>query len=380
MMTFYNKQTTEQKEVYENLLSSLASLSKLFSSSDTPYLHYRAHEILFCYAFGANNISRGDVSFDATKDGVGIGLKTFLHGNGNTFQKIAEFNSVSDEIRELGSKHKDIAYFIADKRNERLSDTLSITNTNEMLYHVITRKNKILNIAECPMSFVNKARIKKVTLKKNNIYFKDSLHEYNFSLAKNTLYKKFDLSESIIHSIDANIMDNPFKLLDNLKVFDTKESTKTMEIVLPLYSTSTGDVGRSSGLNQWNASGRKRHEDEVYIPIPTWIHRQFPVFFNYRGKTTPSFMVKLPNESLIPFKVCQSGGKALMSNPNRLLGHWLLRDVLKLQAGQLATRQLLRQKDIDSVLVTKVEGKEYDYELDFLKYGSYERFEESHKE
>jgi hypothetical protein len=38
-------------------------------------------------------------------------------------------------------------------------------------------------------------------------------------------------------------------------------------------------VFERSGLNQWNARGRKRNESEVYIPIPKLIHDKFPNFF-----------------------------------------------------------------------------------------------------
>jgi len=31
-----------------------------------------------------------------------------------------------------------------------------------------------------------------------------------------------------------------------------------------------------SGLNQWNARGRDRNPNEVYIPIPAEIHKNFP--------------------------------------------------------------------------------------------------------
>ena len=40
-------------------------------------------------------------------------------------------------------------------------------------------------------------------------------------------------------------------------------------IILPLYSVRDNNVPTKSGLNQWNAAGRKRHPNEVYIPIPS---------------------------------------------------------------------------------------------------------------
>jgi hypothetical protein len=59
-----------------------------FSESDIPYLYYRVAEKVFCRAFEAEDLSRSDVSADAKKDGLGIGLKTFLAGNNKTIKKI----------------------------------------------------------------------------------------------------------------------------------------------------------------------------------------------------------------------------------------------------------------------------------------------------
>ncbi len=42
---------------------------------------------MFCKAFNAQDLSRGDVSYDAKKDLLGIGLKTFLRSNDKTIQK-----------------------------------------------------------------------------------------------------------------------------------------------------------------------------------------------------------------------------------------------------------------------------------------------------
>ena len=59
-----------------------------------------------------------------------------------------------------------------------------------------------------------------------------------------------------------------------------------------------------------------------------------------------------------------------MSNPNKDLGHWILRDVLQLKEGQLATKELLSELGIDSVIVTKDDSN--NYSIDFAPWGSYE--------
>ena len=62
-------------------------------------------------------------------------------------------------------------------------------------------------------------------------------------------------------------------------------------------------------------------------------------------------------------KICQDNGKALMSNPNKALGKWILRDVLSLKEGEVLTYQKLKELGIDSILITK--GK--NYSINFIK-------------
>lgn len=125
---------------------------------------------------------------------------------------------------------------------------------------------------------------------------------------------------------------------------------------LPLYSESEAQgrfVPERNSLNMWNASGRPRHEDEIGIPIPIEFRNHHPDFFP--GQLV-SFMLKLPNGTVMSAKQCQQGGKALMSNPNKSLGRWLLRNVLKIPVYTVVTYEHLRQRGIDSVFIEKVQG------------------------
>lgn len=70
--------------------------------------------------------------------------------------------------------------------------------------------------------------------------------------------------------------------------------------------------------------------------------------------------------------VCQEGGKALMSQSNRELGEWILRDVLKLKEGELLTYEKLQNIGVDSVRIDKISDSKF--EINFAKIGSYERF------
>lgn len=148
-------------------------------------------------------------------------------------------------------------------------------------------------------------------------------------------------------------------------------------VILPLYSTKgEKHVPLQSGLNQWNAGGRSRDANEIYIPVPIQIHRKYPSFFPNRD--TP-FVLRLPDGSHLSAKICQQNGKALMSNPNASLGEWMLRKVLKLNEGELVTIDTLNLYGIDSIMIRKtpeiIEGEEV-FELFFCngEYESYEQF------
>lgn len=123
-------------------------------------------------------------------------------------------------------------------------------------------------------------------------------------------------------------------------------------IYLPLYSSQGRlHVPNKSGLNQWNAHVRPRNFDEVYIPIPIRVHDTFPGFLPARDT---HFALILPNDRILIAKVCQDNSKALMSHPNSDLGEWILRYVLGLQPGTLATYPMLVSAQIDSVCIIRL--------------------------
>lgn len=124
-----------------------------------------------------------------------------------------------------------------------------------------------------------------------------------------------------------------------------------------------------SGLNQWNAGGRKRDFGEVYIPIPAEIHKQFPNFFPERDQL---FELKIPTGEVFSAKVCQDNSKALMTNPNKALSDWLLRKVFQVKEGELLTIEKMNELGFDSVIICKdINGN---YQIDKAKLDSYEQF------
>nr|WP_255410427.1 MULTISPECIES: hypothetical protein [Bacillus cereus group] len=66
-----------------------------------------------------------------------------------------------------------------------------------------------------------------------------------------------------------------------------------------------------------------------------------------------------------------------MSNPNQLLGYWILRTILQIPIGQPVTYGNLDHVGIDSVLITKV--GDYRFKINFASKGSYTEFEEKYK-
>lgn len=150
-------------------------------------------------------------------------------------------------------------------------------------------------------------------------------------------------------------------------------------MILPLYSTQSKIriIPERSGLNQWNAKGRQRDENEVYIPIPAKIRDKYPDFF---PKRESDFILRLPNGNDLSAKVCQDNGKALMSNPNAALGQWILRTVLKKKPGELVTMDDLTQFGIDSILIedthdiNDIGQKIYSISFTSESYESYETF------
>ncbi|AXX85098.1 restriction endonuclease [Aliarcobacter skirrowii] len=374
---FYNIEDEELKAKYIEYLKLTGSLSRLFSDSLAPYLYYRAAENIFCLGFEAENLSRSDISIDAKKKNIGFGLKTFLHGNGKTFQKVAEFNAIRNEY--ANKSDREIIDFISQARNKRLDICLEGYGVDSLIYHCLTRSDNLISIYEFPMDKVQIDGIKKIVRNKNTIQFEDGINEYSFNLSKSTLYKRFICKDSL-EDIKVDILENPFEVLANLSVSQSsilKEVSTYPFIYLPLYAPSSKDLepGVASGVNQWNAGGRDRNQDELYIPVPAWIHKKFEGFFpdnNY-----DKFELELPDGQILNAKMCQSGQKGLMSNPNKALGKWVLRDVLKVPVGTLVDRKYLDMIGIDSVIVFKISDTKY--KIDFASTGKFEEFKDTHE-
>lgn len=366
---FYNNQEDHEKNEYQDSLKIIGSLSNLFSNSNVPYLYYRIAEKIFCNSFSANDLSRSDVALDAIKNDIGIGLKTFLEGNKKSFQKVAEFNK--DKFLYEDKSPTKLIKTVSILRNQRIQFTENLYGIDKSIYHCIVRDKNSFKIHEENMSYVDINNIVDVKKVKNSIKFNDGSHDYSFNISKSTLTKRF-ITNNPVHEFDVQILANPLEdirncILDNTLMYSSSNIIKET-VYLPLYGRNKV-VYSNSGLNQWNANGRVRNENEAYIPIPIGVHKKSPNFFPNRD--TP-FNLKLPNGDSLQVKVCQAGSKALMSYSNRELGKWILRDVLSLNEGELVTYDKLQILGIDSVRVDKIDDS--NYEINFASLNSYEDF------
>lgn len=147
---FYDNQSNDQQVKYKKMLSIIGNLTLLFSESSCPYLPYRAHENIFCKYFEADNLARFDCSADAKKDGVGIGLKTWM---GNDDQKIAEFGKLRDTYKNL--KGLELVKKVSEYRNERIRITKNMHGIDKMIYHIIKRIPNSMQIVECAFDFID---------------------------------------------------------------------------------------------------------------------------------------------------------------------------------------------------------------------------------
>ena len=361
----YNQMDVER---YLKDLRLVGSLSGLFSDNAVPLLHYRATENLYCADFNAENLSRADVSADARIKTKGVGIKTFIENI--ELQKIAEFNSQQRLYKDLPPL--DMIKVVAQLRNNRMQFTMNAYGLTDLIYHCIVRNKQGFYLFEEKMNFIDVAKIRIKKQKHHTFIFTDGIEEYKFDASKSTLYKRFVTNEYFA-DVAVDILTNPIEALRKIQLSNNEPVIIFYEtIIIPLYTTDRlGNkiVHLKSGLNQWNASGRPRDFDEVYIPFSSTLRDMYENFFPLRD--TP-FEVELPNGEMMSMKICQDNGKAIMSNPNKALGKWLLRDVLKLPYGTVVTYDLLLAIGIDAISFQKLPNNKY--KLSFKKVGEFENF------
>ena len=365
----------EQNGNYLKLLSAVSKLSGLFSESAVPFINYRVAENIFCRSFDAGNLSRSDTAFDANYNSIGIGLKTFVCSGNSSTEKVAEFNSLSRTLKDL--KGKELALKLGEFRNDRINLANRVYDIENSLYHIVARKEKELLLYETDYNIIDVDNIHSVKDNKASLQFEDGHNLYSFNYSKSTLFRKFIIPPTAFR-LPIDIIEDPYSLL--LELFEENKNLKTATdklvkgenyVILPLYGILKGEkfIFPRSGLNQWNANGRPRNFGEIYIPIPKQIHIKFPHFFPKRDQ---DFNLQIPTGEIFNAKVCQQDSKALMTNPNKALSDWLLRRVLQLAEGELATMEKLDKLGFDSVIIMKDENG--NFKIDIMKTNTYTEF------
>lgn len=364
----------EKKGNYLKLLSAVSKLSGLFSESSVPFINYRVAENIFCRSFDAGNLSRSDTAFDANYNSIGIGLKTFVCNGNSTTEKVAEFNSLARTLNDF--KGKELALKLGEYRNDRINLANRLYGIDNSLYHIVARKEKELLLYETDYNIIDVANIHSVKDNRASLQFEDGNNLYTFNYSKSTLFRKFIIPQNAFR-LPIHIIDDPYSLL--LELFENKDlkpaSDKLIRgvnyVILPLYGIRKKEkfIFERSGLNQWNANGRRRDFGEIYIPIPAELHKKYPNFFPPRDE---NFNLQIPTGEIFSASLCQQGRKALMTNPNKALSDWLLRKVLQLKEGELATIEKLDKLGFDSVIITKDQNG--NFKIDIMKTNTYIEF------
>jgi hypothetical protein len=273
-------------------------------------------------------------------------------------------------------KGKELALKLGEFRNERIDLANRVYDIESSIYHIVARRERELLLFETDYNQIDTKNIHSVKSNKASLQFEDGHNFYSFNYSKSTLFRKFIIPENAFR-LPIVIIDDPYSLiLDLFSNNDFKSATDKLKkgenyVILPLYGTKKKEkfVFEKSGLNQWNAGGRKRDIGKIYIPIPIEIHKNFPNFFPERDE---HFNLQIPTGEVFDAKVCQDNSKALMTNPNKALSDWLLRKVLQLKEGELATVEKLDKLGFDSVIITK--NNKSEFKIDIMKTDTYNEF------
>ena len=142
------------------------------------------------------------------------------------------------------------------------------------------------------MNFINIDKIKLINESQHTYIFKDDKEEYKFDASKSTLYKRF-ITETYFAYIKVDILTDPIDALRKISISNEDVIIDFSEsIIIPLYSyNKNGEkvIFPKSGLNQWNAGGRARDHDEVYIPFNSSLREMYEGFFHHETLLLKSF-------------------------------------------------------------------------------------------
>ena len=421
-MSVWDKYSKEQRDAYVNYLQMYGALSALFnqksSMTGAPYLDSKFQETIYARCFNSKDVDIGNTPHDirSTFDNerIGIGIKTWLNSR-PSFQKVMQLKSLRSEIDPIIDSHdaEALAYKLSAIKNQRLLTDykrLGLVRDNNV-YHYVTRDRGCMNIFETSYPLVDLDNLRPLKMTNSSLLYSDGYKRYKFTYSDHEIWMYFGENTSdtvLLSKFPVNILDDPFDFLrfafnDYIKsnLSYVRNNKYDDEIFLPLYSYRYKKVLPSSGLNNWNSLPKSgttvRPEGEAYIPIPKILWRYKPYWVDpkvnmgdyklYHRKTgLSSVKIKLhmPDGSVFDAIFTQSNFKGLQTNPQSVLGKWLLsalginkpvRERYDLPSDNVVTMHLLQQVGYDSVrLWHKDPNKPRDIWIDFAEYGSFERF------
>ena len=383
----YRNLAPASREQYESTLKTVGSFSSLhglpriiWNGGATPYIDSTIAKTAYCYYFNGKDVEDDGGAIDLCIKTLGVKISSVLNRLEGIYILIDRFDKQAPLINK--QLRKNVVKEIANLRNTSIYLTRNRYGLTSMIDHILIRDVGKVHIYEELIEPININTINNIQFNRNNtaILFQDDSHEYLVDLTQCFLYKKINCNIPL-KTLQLNILQNPFEAIPKIKPPKSALCYNNIEderlkpsVILPLFSDRTGDVPEKSGLNQWHAEGRIRDVDEIYIPIPAWIHQRFPGFFPDRDEVF-TLITENPSQKSFQVKVCQDNSKALMSNPNKALGHWLLRDIMEIPLGYVMTRSDLRQLNVDSVEIIKLDDQLFKIKL--KSYGSYDKFKEN---
>lgn len=422
-MSIWEEYSNEQREEYIKFLQVYGALTNLFRQKKgglIPYLDSKYQETIFAKSFNGQNVDIGNTPHDILSvfgnKRVGIGLKTWMSSK-PSFQKVMQLKRYQNEINVYRNNLEDLAYKISEIRNERVSsdyERLGLLENNN-IYHYVTRDKGSFTINECAYPLIDLNKLGDFNKSKTAFSWSDGNKDYKYTFGDSQIWQKFDSNKYktiLLKTFDVKIIDDPFSFLLEayINLINKPQAVEEdiIEAYLPLYSFSSQEVEKKSGLNAWNAAPKNKDSDsprplnEVYIPIPFEFHKKFPDFFaenilpiidirnklkgTRQAKPEVRFHLQLPNGKQIPalltgdyMKNFQSGSNTEYDENGKrygqdALGQWLLVDVLGLKERKLVTREWLEKKGTDSVRLWRKKGDYANIYIDFAPIGAFEAF------
>lgn len=417
-MTVWEKYSEIERNNYESYLKMYGTLSAMFNqkSSETgaPYLDSKFQETVYARCFSSENVDIGNTPHDIRSTfgnrKVGIGLKTWLNSK-SSYQKVMQIKANRDDIEAIQDQPKELAIKLSQIKNYRMiTDYKRLgLERNGNIYHYVTRDAGKMTLFETSYPLIDIKSLKPNELTSKSFKFSDKSKRYKYTFADSQIWMSFDPSDPYTYELDSfnvDIKSDPFSFLKtafNSSTQLNKSVEKKDYLYLPLYSYRLKEVPKKSGLNAWNGlpkskgSSTLRPEGEAYIPIPKslWVKKphwvdpevdmsKYKLYQKQTGNSSYEINLHMPDGKVFPALFGQSDFKALETNPQSILGKWILnvlgidhpqRYIYDKPSNNTVTMELLQELGFDSVkLWHEDKGNNREVWIDFASYGSFERF------